>query len=79
MTRWQLQRAQARFRDLIKSAQAEGPQEITMRGEPVAVVLSRDDYDCLTRWKPGFVQFMRQSPLVGVGFELDRDRSSVRR
>jgi antitoxin Phd len=78
MHRWQLQEAKARFSELVKSAATEGPQEITVRGEPAAVVLSADDFARLTREKPGFVEFMRKSPLRGVDLEIARDRSPAR-
>ena len=79
MHRWQLQEAKARFSELVKSAATEGPQEITVRGEPAAVVLSADDFARLTRAKPGFVEFMRQFPLRGVDLEIERDRLPARR
>jgi antitoxin Phd len=78
MIRWQLQEAKARLSDLVKSSQERGPQEITVRGKPAAVVLSHADYDRLKRRKPGFVQFLRQSPLVGADLRIARDRSPAR-
>jgi prevent-host-death family protein len=78
MTRWQLQEAKARFSEVVKSATTEGPQEITVRGEPAAVLLSAADYARLTREKPGFVEFLRQSPLRGVELKIARDRSAAR-
>mgnify|MGYP001326939137 CR=1 FL=1 len=78
MHSWQLQEAKARFSELVKSAATEGPQKITVRGEPAAVVLSAEDYARLTREKPGFVEFMRKSPLLGVDLKIERDRTPVR-
>ena len=40
MSSWQLQEAKARLSELVKSAEHEGPQEITVHGRPAAVVLS---------------------------------------
>jgi prevent-host-death family protein len=40
MKSWQLQQAKARLSELVKSAQHDGPQEITMHGKSVAVVKS---------------------------------------
>jgi antitoxin Phd len=42
---WQLQEAKARFSEVIKKAQSEGPQHITVRGTSTAVVLSDAEYD----------------------------------
>ncbi len=79
MTSWQLQEAKARLSELVRSAELKGPQEITVRGEPTVVVLSRRDYDRLQRRKkPSFVEFMRGSPLVGIELDLDRDRRPAR-
>jgi len=78
MHSWQLQEAKARFSELVKSAATEGPQKITVRGEPAAVVLSAEDYARLTREKPSFVEFMRKSPLRGVDLKIERDRTPAR-
>jgi len=57
------------------------PQEITLRGVPAVVVLSRQDYDRLTRQKDAesLVDFMRRSPLYGEGdLKFERDQSPTR-
>lgn len=43
---WNVASAKARLSELLKKAKA-GPQVIENRGEPVAVVLSKADYDRL--------------------------------
>jgi prevent-host-death family protein len=78
MRSWQLQEAKARLSEVVKSSQSEGPQEISVRGEPAAVVLSKAEYDRLRRRKPTFLEFMRRSPLVGHELEFERDRSPSR-
>ena len=78
MRRWQLQEAKARLSKLVKAAVARGPQEITVRGESAAVVISKADYDRLSKPKPSFMEFLRMSPLFGAKLEIDRDRSPVR-
>jgi len=75
---WQLQEAKARFSEVVKSALQEGPQEISVRGEPTAVVLSRVEYDRLRRPRRSFVKFLRGSPLVGLELDLGRDRTPAR-
>jgi len=77
VTRWQLQDAKARLSEVVASSK-ESPQEITVRGRPAAVVLSKADYDRLRGKKPSFVDFLRASPLVGVDLEIERDRSPAR-
>lgn len=78
MRQWQLQEAKARLSDVVRAAGQQGPQEITVRGEPAVVVVSRKDYDHLAGRRPSFVEFLRASPLVGARIRLERDRSVVR-
>lgn len=78
MRRWQLQEAKARLSEVVRSAEGEGPQEITVRGEPAAVILSSRDYERLRGRKTSFLEFMASSPLAGVDLDLERDRSPAR-
>jgi len=79
MGRWQLQEAKARLSELVRSSREEGPQEITVRGEPAAVVVSAQEYARLRGRKPSFVDFLRRSPLAGADLEIVRDRRPPRR
>lgn len=79
MSRWQLQDAKARFSQLVKSAQLDGPQEITVHGKSAAVLLSTEDYQRLSGPKLSFVEFIRRSPLVGVDLDIRRSTSTTRR
>ena len=78
MTTWQLQEAKARLSDVIKKAVKEGPQSITVRGEPSAVVISRKEYERLKHPRGSFVEFMRRSPLYGVELDLGREQTLTR-
>ncbi|MDF1760423.1 MAG: type II toxin-antitoxin system Phd/YefM family antitoxin [Coxiellaceae bacterium] len=78
MQQWQLQEAKAKFSEVINKAVTQGPQNITVRGESKAVVISIDEYEKLTKNKKTFLQLMRQSPLVGVDFKVTRDKSTTR-
>lgn len=78
MKTWQLQEAKARLSEVIKQASTEGPQTITMRGEPTAVVISKDEYERLKRPRGSFVEFMRRSPLYGVDLDLMREQTLTR-
>ena len=75
---WQLQEAKARLSEVIKQASKEGPQTITMRGEPTAVVISKDEYERLKHPRGSFVEFMRKSPLYGVDLDLKREQTLTR-
>jgi prevent-host-death family protein len=79
MSGWQLQEAKARLSDLVKRAQQEGPQEITVHGKPVAVVLSRAAFDRLAKVDVSLADFIRASPLYGCDdLNLERDHSLTR-
>lgn len=77
-TIWQLQEAKNRFSEVVKRALSEGPQTVTRHGEEVVVVLSKAEYDRLKKPRTSLVEFFRQSPLVGVELDLERDQSLPR-
>jgi antitoxin Phd len=79
MKTWQLQEAKARLSEVIKQALKEGPQTITMRGEPTAVVISKDEYERLRHPRGSFVDFMRKSPLYDVDIDLKREQTLTRK
>jgi len=78
MSTWQLQEAKGKFSEVVKRALSEGPQGITVRGEPVAVLVSCAEYARLTHPKPRFVEFMRGSPMVGVKLKTEREAGVTR-
>lgn len=79
MQTWQMQTAKARFSDVVRCAKSDGPQDITIHGKSVAVVLSRELYDRLCGNTQSLVQFMQSSPLYGMDdLVLERDKSATR-
>ena len=79
MSTWQLQDAKARFSELVKDAESQGPQEITVHGRPAAVLLSVRDYQRLTAPRESLADFIRRSPLYGLeDIDLERDKSPPR-
>ena len=75
---WQLQDAKARLSELVKSACSNGPQGISVRGQPEVIVISVQDYEALTKSTLNFVDFMQNSPLYGVDLAIERENSSDR-
>ncbi len=75
---WQLQEAKNRFSQVVNNALEEGPQIITRRGKEVVVVISSDEFSELKKSQPSLLEFFRQSPLVGIELDLERDRSLPR-
>lgn len=79
MQTWQMQTAKARFSDVVRSAKSDGPQDITVHGKSVAVVLSRELYDRLSGNTQSLVQFMQSSPLYAMDdVVFEREKSVVR-
>ena len=76
--KWQLQEAKNQLSELVRKAQREGPQVITLHGADAAVVVSAKDYGRLARPKGKLVDFLRKSPLVGVELNVARDKHTGR-
>jgi prevent-host-death family protein len=78
---WQIQTAKARFSEVFRLARTEGPQRITRQGKEGVVMISDEQFDRLTarsRHPKSIVQFFRESPLVGVELDLERDKDTGR-
>ncbi len=79
MRHWQMQEAKAKLSEVIKEAEKKGPQKITVHGRPVAVVLSREDYERLIGACESLAAFMRDSPLFEAeDVALERDEGLTR-
>ena len=68
---WQLQEAKNKLSEVVKRANTEGPQTISRRGVPVAVVVSAREFQRSER-VGSLVDFLGQSPLHGVDLDLER-------
>ena len=78
MQSWQMQEAKAHMSELVKRAQSQ-PQDITLHGKSVAVVISREAFDRLSQAQDSLVGFMRRSPLYGADeIDFERDPSLTR-
>lgn len=71
---WQLQEAKNRLSQLVNQAAQSGPQIITVRGKPAAILLSFEEYQRLTKPQTKLTDFFKKSPLCDV--ELDLERSA---
>ncbi len=79
MHTWQMQEAKARLSEVVKLAESEGPQDITVHGRSVAVVVSRATFERLSGSGQSLVDFIRQSPLHGLEeLDFERDKSVTR-
>jgi len=75
---WLLEEAQDRLEDVVEQAVTFGPQTITVRGEPKAVVVSTEEYNRLTRPTTSLADFLMNSPLRGSGIDLERSTDTGR-
>jgi antitoxin Phd len=78
---WQLHTARAKFSEVFRLARTEGPQRITRQGKEGVVMISEEQYDRLTaksRQPKSIVQFFRESPLVGIELDWERDKDTGR-
>jgi antitoxin Phd len=78
---WQLQTAKARFSEVFRLARTAGPQLITRQGRDGVVMLPIEQFDRLmnrARQPKSLVQFFRESPLVGLELDFERDKDTGR-
>lgn len=78
---WQLQAAKARFSEVFRLARTVGPQLITRQGKDGVVMMPVEQFDRLvkrSRKPKSLVQFFRESPLVGLELEFERDKDTGR-
>ena len=77
--KWQLQEAKNRLSEVVRKAQHEGPQTITVHGRDAVVVVSAKQFARLPVRRESLVEFFRKSPLVGVDLDVTRSRDIGRR
>lgn len=78
---WQIQSAKARFSEVFRRARIEGPQRIRRQGKEGVVMVAEEQYNRLlgkSHQPKSLVEFFRQSPMVGIELDLERDRSAGR-
>ena len=78
---WQLQTAKARFSEVFRLVRTEGPQLITRQGRDGVVMIPVEQFDRLVnraRQPKSLVQFFRESPLVGLELDFERDKDTGR-
>jgi prevent-host-death family protein len=69
---WKLQDAKARFSEVVRRAQSEGPQRVTVHGKDTVVILSAQDYAKVmpatgeTRTGEELIKAMQQARKLGL-------------
>ncbi|MGE0716999.1 MAG: type II toxin-antitoxin system Phd/YefM family antitoxin [Alphaproteobacteria bacterium] len=74
---WKLEDAKARFSEVVRLAEREGPQRVTRRGKDAVVVISAAAFDRMqpTAAPPlGLVEFLERSGLDALDLRRADDR-----
>ena len=74
---WTLAGAKARFSEVVERAQS-GPQMITRKGKPSAVVVSAEEWARKTARRGTLAEFLLASPLREAELDLERQRDLPR-
>lgn len=80
-TSWQIQTAKARFSEVFRLARSVGPQRITRQGKEGVVMIADEEYEKLvgkSHQPKSLWQFFRESPLVGLELEFERNKDEGR-
>lgn len=75
---WQIQEAKAQFSQLVEDAGKKGIQTITKKGEPIAVLISKKDYDKMIQPKESLLAFFKRAPLQNVDLDIKRSKDLPR-
>lgn len=80
-SRWPLQDAKAHLSELVRRAEAEGPQHVTIHGRDAAVIVSKSDYERLTGGRTGreLVKALAASPHKDIELEQPKFQANVSR
>lgn len=75
---WPVQNAKSHFSEIVKKAEQEGPQFISVRGKLAVVMISQTTYQQLISPKKSLFELLRQSPVTGMSIQFKRDKSLPR-
>ena len=73
---WHLQDAKNNFSKIVQKARTEGPQTVTLRGKPAAVVVSAEEYERLAgkNKKKTIVDYLLNGPGWDEEFAAEIER-----
>ena len=74
---WQIQEAKQRFSELVRHAEADGPQVVTRHGREVVIVLAAEEYHRLQSGFPDFKDFLASAPDLAA-LDIRRDDAKTR-
>lgn len=75
---WQIQEAKAKFSQVVTEANSRGCQIITKQGEPIAVLLSKKDFDEMTKSKTSLLDLFQNAPCQDIELDIRRSKDLPR-
>jgi prevent-host-death family protein len=76
---WTVAEAKAKFSEIIQRATSEGPQTITRRGRPAAVVVAAEEWQRKSKRVGNLAEFFAESPLRESGLKIRRLKQRPRK
>lgn len=76
MSIWQLQEAKNKFSKVVDEALMHGPQIVTRRGVESVVIISKSEYNSLSRKRKSLVDVLMSTPSVEL--DLSRSKEKIR-
>ena len=73
---WKLEDAKARFSEVVRLAQSQGPQRVTVRGRDAVVVMSVEELKRILpdeQNRQGLIPFLESLHLGGLDLERETD------
>jgi prevent-host-death family protein len=75
---WQIQEAKARFSELVNEATKSGYQTITKNGEPIAVIMSKEEFETLLAPRDTLLEFFMKAPYPELDLSIERSLDTGR-
>lgn len=75
---WQIQEAKAQLSQLVEDANKKGYQTITKNGKPIAVIMSKKQFDKITQKKTSFLKFFKNAPHPEIELDIQRSKDLPR-
>ena len=73
-----MQEAKAKFSEVVDNATHEGYQIVTKNGEPVVVIISKKEFDGITKPKNSLLEFFKQAPFPETSLDIMRTKDLPR-
>jgi antitoxin Phd len=75
---WQVQEAKAKFSQLISETVSSGYQTITKNGEPVAYMVSKEEFEHYLKPQKSLIEVFDKCPYPEVDIDIERSQESIR-